>query len=93
MPKEPFRYTSLAEAGARAAALGVSLPLSEETALLREPLEVAGYRLHNRLVIQPMEGCDGTLDGSPGELTRRRYRRFAESGAGLIWMEAVAVVR
>ncbi len=60
---------------------------------MREPLEVAGYRLHNRLVIQPMEGCDGTLDGSPGELTRRRYRRFAESGAGLIWMEAVAVVR
>ena len=54
VPKEPFRYTSLAEAGARAAALGVSLPLSEETALLREPLEVAGYRLHNRLLIQPM---------------------------------------
>jgi 2,4-dienoyl-CoA reductase-like NADH-dependent reductase (Old Yellow Enzyme family) len=39
-----------------------------------------------------MEGCDGTADGTPGELTKRRYMRFARSGAGLIWFEAVAVV-
>lgn len=45
----------------------------------------------NRVVIQPMEGCDGTQTGGIGELTRRRYRRFAESGAGIIWFEAVAV--
>jgi len=39
-----------------------------------------------------MEGCDSTLDGTPDELTFRRYRRFAEGGAGLIWVEACAVV-
>lgn len=93
MSKEPFRYTSLAEVKDRASALGVDLPLTEETDLLKEPLEVAGRQIHNRLAIQPMEGCDGTPDGSPGELTRRRYRRFAESGAGLIWAEAVAVAQ
>src|SRR5262245_4333391 len=39
-----------------------------------------------------MEGCDGTLDGRPGELTFRRYRRFGAGGAKLIWGEATAVV-
>ena len=92
MSKEPFRFTSLEEVQDKAAALGVSLPLSGDSAVLGQSLEVAGHRLANRLVIQPMEGCDGTPDGSPGDLTRRRYRRFAESGAGLIWAEAVAVV-
>ena len=45
----------------------------------------------NRLAIQPMEGCDGTPDGSPGELTFRRYERFGAGGAKLIWGEAAAV--
>ncbi len=34
-----------------------------------------------------MEGCDGTRDGTPGELTWRRYERFARGGAKLIWFE------
>ena len=38
-----------------------------------------------------MEGCDGELDGSPGELTFRRYHRFASGGAKVIWGEACAV--
>ena len=38
-----------------------------------------------------MEGCDGTPDGRPGELTARRYRRFGAGGAKLIWGEATAV--
>ena len=42
--------------------------------------------------IQPMEGCDAELDGSPGELTFRRFRRFGDGGAKLIWGEACAVV-
>lgn len=40
-----------------------------------------------------MEGCDGELDGRPGELTARRYARFARGGAKLIWFEATAVCR
>src|SRR5262245_42939264 len=39
-----------------------------------------------------MEGCDGTSDGKPDELTFRRYRRFGAGGAKLIWGEAAAVV-
>ena len=39
-----------------------------------------------------MEGCDGTYDGAPDELTKRRYLRFARGGAGIIWFEATAVL-
>src|SRR5688572_17897083 len=39
-----------------------------------------------------MEGCDGTLDGRPDELTYRRYRRFGAGGAKLIWGEAAAIL-
>lgn len=39
-----------------------------------------------------MEGWDGTTDGKPTELTIRRWQRFGQSGAKLIWGgEAVAV--
>ena len=39
-----------------------------------------------------MEGCDAEPDGSPGELTVRRFERFGAGGAKLIWGEACAVV-
>ena len=40
-----------------------------------------------------MEGWDGTEDGQPTDLTRRRWRNFGLSGAKLIWGgEAFAVV-
>ncbi len=39
-----------------------------------------------------MEGCDCEPDGSPGELTVRKYRRFGTGGAGMIWWEACATV-
>ena len=56
------------------------------------PREAGGPRVGNRWVIQPMEGWDGTHQGLPTELTRRRWRRFGRSGAGWIWGgEAVAV--
>lgn len=46
----------------------------------------------NRFAIHPMEGWDGTLDGRPSEHTLRRWKRFGQSGAKLIWGgEAVAV--
>lgn len=46
----------------------------------------------NRFAILPMEGWDGERDGSLSELVTRRWRRFAEGGAGLVWAEATAVV-
>ncbi|MBM3849273.1 MAG: NADH:flavin oxidoreductase [Verrucomicrobia bacterium] len=46
----------------------------------------------NRWAILPMEGWDGTGDGRPTDLVRRRWQRFGQSGAKLIWGgEAVAV--
>lgn len=59
--------------------------------LLNEKTVIYGREVQNRVVLHPMEGCDGNSDGSIGELTRRRYLRFAESGAGIIWFEATAV--
>ncbi len=82
--------------------LGVALPCDETpesgaTSPLGKPLLLGAGRegplcAGNRFVVQPMEGWDGTRDGRPTELTRRRWRRFGESGAGWIWGgEAVAV--
>lgn len=59
--------------------------------LLNEKTTVYGREVKNRVVLHPMEGCDGNADGSISELTRRRYLRFAESSAGIIWFEATAV--
>lgn len=47
--------------------------------------------VHNRVVFQPMEGCDCNGDGSPGALTKRKYLRLAAGKAGIIWFEASAV--
>lgn len=71
-------------------ALNTELPFSEELRILGDPVQIGKKTAPNRLVCQPMEGCDGTADGAPDELTFRRYRRFAEGGAGLIWFEATA---
>src|SRR5688572_31597513 len=57
-----------------------------------QPLEVYGRVIGNRWCTQPMEGWDGTTTGGITEPMRRRWRRFGESGAKLIWGgEAVAV--
>src|SRR5262252_6222838 len=77
--------------------LGLSIPCDTEAVAgpaspLLMPMERAGIRLGNRIAVQPMEGWDGSADGKPSELTIRRWRRFGQSGAKLIWGgEAVAV--
>lgn len=91
MEHEKFHYSSIAEIREKANAADLQLPLSDRTEVLFTPAQAQGLRFENRFVIQPMEGCDATDAGAPGELTRRRYERFARSGAGLIWMEAVAI--
>ncbi|MBQ7335648.1 MAG: flavin oxidoreductase/NADH oxidase [Clostridia bacterium] len=73
-------------------ALGIHLPYTEQTEILASPLQVGNKTIPNRLACQAMEGCDGTRNGSPDELTVRRYDRFATGGAGLIWFEATAVL-
>ncbi len=67
--------------------------LPRDRSPLGAPLEILGVRASNRFAIQPMEGWDGTEDGRPTELTFRRWRRFGESGAKLIWGCEAAAVR
>ncbi len=74
------------------AILANPLPYAEDTSVLKKGLTLGSKHFPNRLVCQAMEGCDGTADGRPGELTIRRYRRLAAGGAGLIWFEATAVL-
>lgn len=84
---------------ARLAALGLELPVDDAPlsaaagSPLAAPLEVAGRAIGNRWCIQPMEGWDGQLDGSPSELTLRRWRHFGSSGAKLIWGGEAAAVQ
>ncbi|MBR4768578.1 MAG: flavin oxidoreductase/NADH oxidase [Lachnospiraceae bacterium] len=74
-------------------ALQTALPYDDDLGIFAVPLTVGQKTIPNRLACQAMEGCDGTETGSPGELTIRRYDRFAKGGAGLIWFEATAVCR
>lgn len=87
-----FNYNTLEELQKAIKALGVSIPISEDLSCLGTEIKANRGIIPNRLATHPMEGCDGLDDGSPGELTFRRYERFAAGGAGLIWMEAVAVI-
>lgn len=59
--------------------------------LLNESADIYGIKINNRILFQPMEGCDGTPDGAVDALTIRRYMRFAEGAPGIIWFEATAV--
>ena len=77
--------------------LGLSIPCDEEmltggASPLAQPLRAGDLYAGNRFAVHPMEGWDGTADGRPTELTRRRWRNFGASGAKLVWgCEAVAV--
>lgn len=59
--------------------------------IISTPIEIYGRTIKNRVLFQPMEGCDGTNDGAVDTLTRRRYLRFVEGAPGIIWFEATAV--
>jgi 2,4-dienoyl-CoA reductase-like NADH-dependent reductase (Old Yellow Enzyme family) len=77
--------------------IGVRLGFDEEMASgpeapLAHSCVVNGRTLSNRFAVLPMEGWDGTDDGFPSELTKRRWRHFGQSGAKLFFGgEAVAV--
>ena len=91
-----FSFTSPDELRKYCEDNGYEIPFSKDLSLLGKELKVstrAGEKvLKNRLVTHPMEGFDGETNGAPGELTRRRYHRFASSGAALIWSEAISIV-
>lgn len=93
-------WRSAAEFQAHCAKLGIELPCDES--ILRAPasplgrpcadIAINGKRIGNRVAIQPMEGWDGTVSGGITDDVLRRWSRFGESGAKLIYGgEAMAV--
>jgi 2,4-dienoyl-CoA reductase-like NADH-dependent reductase (Old Yellow Enzyme family) len=83
-------YTSKESFNEQNEALKTALPYSDDTSILKEATKIGSKIIPNRLACQAMEGCDGRFDGSPDELTFRRYKRLAEGGSGIIWFEATA---
>ena len=106
VPAAPFKLTRLAslktvaDFRAHVAGLGLELPCDDtlqtgaESPLTRPvdgPL-VNGKRIGNRWAIHPMEGWDATTTGHATAEVRRRWQRFGQSGAKLIFGgEAMAV--
>ncbi|MEZ6113428.1 MAG: hypothetical protein R3C99_20810 [Pirellulaceae bacterium] len=84
---------------ARLAELGLEIPVDDqplsaaEGSPLARPIDIGGFTVGNRWCIHPMEGWDANRDGSPSELTLRRWRNFGLSGAKLIWGGEAAAVR
>ena len=79
--------------------LGIELNAVEQTRIgaespLGQSIEYKGRTIGNRWCVLPMEGWDCLPNGSPGELTERRWLRFARSGAKLLYgCEAAAVMK
>ena len=92
MEFKEFSYKALDELISESNELKLDLTFSNNIEVLGRKVKLKNKTIPNSLAIHPMEGCDGTSDGSPDELTIRRYERFARGGAGLLWLEAVAVV-
>jgi NADPH2 dehydrogenase len=103
---EPFKLVripalkTVADFRRHVASLGIDLPCEDtivtgSASPLAEPITqvaINGKRPGNRYVVQPMEGWDGTTRGGLTEDVRRRWQRFGQSGAKLIFGgEAMAV--
>jgi len=103
---EPFKLVripslkTVADFRQHITALGLELPCEDAIVAgaaspLAQPvagITINGKTLGNRWAVQPMEGWDGTNTGGPTDDTLRRWRRFGESGAKLIYGgEAMAV--
>jgi 2,4-dienoyl-CoA reductase-like NADH-dependent reductase (Old Yellow Enzyme family) len=88
---ERFRLRGAGDLRAEADRLGLDIPYQDEISILTERTLVGGREVPNRLAVLPMEGADAEASGAPSDWTRRRYRRAAAGGAGLIWSEATAV--
>jgi NADPH2 dehydrogenase len=80
------------------ASLGLDMPCDERVGSgpdspLAQPLAVDGMTIGNRFGIHPMEGWDCETDGRPSENAMRRWQRFGQSGAKLIWGGEACAVR
>lgn len=62
-----------------------------ETRMISSPIPIGRKTAPNRIVFQPMECNDADSSGDPSDLTIKRYRRFAEGGAGIIFSESLTL--
>lgn len=92
MSSKFFSYKTLSDLRAAVDEFGLDITFEEQLEAIRKPVVIGHRTIGNSLGIHPMEGCDGTLEGKPDELTFRRWRRFGSGGAKLIWGEATAVI-
>ena len=92
---KPYKFSSFKsneDFTAAMAADGMDFPISDDLSVLLEPVTLKnGHVIPNRLVIQPLEGFDGTKEGNPSDLIFRRYDRYAKGGSGLLWYESIAI--
>src|SRR5438045_176006 len=106
MSDQPFKLVRIASLKTVAdfrnhlASLKLELPCDESIVTgmaspLAQPLtqvQVNGKTISNRFAIHPMEGWDGTTTGGISDDMVRRWQRFGESGAKMIYGgEAMAV--
>ena len=76
--------------------LGITIPIAEGRSgpsPLAEAWRMGSLTVGNRWCVHPMEGWDANPDGTASALTQRRWRRFGESGAKLIWGGEAGAVR
>jgi len=92
MNHEKFTFKSLEDIQKKAYELKIHLPFAKDTSKLKESLSFGNITVVNCMGIAPMEGADALPDGSPSELTTRRYVREAIGAIGVIWFEAISIV-
>lgn len=92
MKREVFKFKNFDEFKEGIEKLGANIPVSENLEIFKTKVILGDKTAPNSIALNPMEGCDALPDGTPSELSIRRFDRYSKGGAGLIWMEAVAVV-
>lgn len=94
--KRVAQLKTTADLRAHLQAVRVGIPFDEHltpNGPLAQPVSLNSRTIGNRFCILPMEGWDAHPDGTPSELTVRRWRHFGRSGAKLIWGGEAAAVR
>jgi len=86
-----FKYKNAEDLIADFDRLGLDIPFSNDISPLFDEILINNRKLANRLVVHPMEGFDSEENGSPSDLVKRRYSRYATGGSGMIWFEACSV--
>lgn len=101
----PPTYTKIAQLKSpdalreRLTELGLDLPVDDtiltaaQSSPLAAPVRMGPHTIGNRWCIHPMEGWDAHPDGSPSDLTLRRWERIGRSGAKLVWGGEAAAVQ